>query len=240
VLREKPGEAGKEEQSVDKSSLRHGEVNVKRIRTLAPLAAAVLTLAACSDSPSGAGRAPQRDQALADAISGLNAPAFARAGEGTVEATVVRFRSVEDAEFPPDPAVCASAPFGVNVRLGASLWSESANGSRGQVVNESVRRIGSATACLRITDPTFPPGLPQQFYARFELPEGTFTAVGACTLISNNVPTAGLVLGGCHLGVTDGPPSSAGGAFTSLSVFNPRRLPGFATGSEWTMQLYPR
>ncbi|HEU0051864.1 MAG TPA: hypothetical protein VFQ39_01760 [Longimicrobium sp.] len=214
---------------------------MKRIR-VAALAAAVLALAACSDSPSGAGRRdPVRDQALSDAIAGLNSPNFAKSGTaGVVEPTVIRFRSVEDPAFPADPAVCAAAPFGANVLLGASLWSEKSKGQSGEVTRDDFKRIGRATACVQITDPNFPPGLAQKFYAKFDLPEGSFTAVGACTLISNDVPTAGLVLGGCHLAITGAPASSAGGAVTSLSVFNPRRLPGFSTGSEWTLQSYPR
>jgi len=73
---------------------------------------------------------------------------------------------------------------------------------------------------------------------RFDLPEGPITARGGCTLVSNNVPTAGLVLAGCHLKVTQAPAWYSGGAIASLSVFNPRRLPGFLTGSDYTVQLY--
>jgi hypothetical protein len=39
--------------------------------------------------------------------------------------------------------------------------------------------------------------------------------------------------------VVDGPSWMTGGAVTSLSIFNPAKLAGFATGSEWTVQFYP-
>lgn len=202
-------------------------------------AAVALVLAAACDAPAG----PQRDRAFADAdgtVVGARSDVVASSPQTGGEPVVMRFRSVEDPEFPADRAVCAAAPFTANVFLGASLWSEATKASSGRVVNNGVRRVGTATACIRITDPTFPAGLPQQFHARFQTEEGTFTATGACTLISNDVPERGLVLGGCHLRVVDGPQEMRGGAITSLSVFNPRNLAGYATGSEWTVQFYPQ
>lgn len=205
-------------------------------RSFSALAFAAVAAAACGDAPAGA----DRDRALADvALEGARAELVTDAPQQGGRPTVLRFRSIEDPDFPADRAVCAAAPFAANVFLGASLWSEAGTASSGRIVNNGVRRIGSATACIRITDPTFPPGLPQQFFARYDTPEGVFTASGACTLISNDVPKAGLVLGGCHLRVVDGPSFMAGGAVTSLSVFNPAQLAGFATGSEWTVQFYP-
>ncbi|HEX6911873.1 MAG TPA: hypothetical protein VF142_15830 [Longimicrobium sp.] len=206
-----------------------------KIRSFAVLA---LVFAAACDAPAG----PQRDRAFEDAdaaLSGANSDVVASSPQTGGEPVVLRFRSVEDPDFPADRAVCAAAGFQANVFLGASLWSEANAASSGRIVNNGVRRIGSATACIRITDPTFPAGLPQQFFARFDTPEGIFTASGACTLISNDVPERGLVLGGCHLRVVDGPAEMRGGAITSLSVFNPRALPGYSTGSEWTVQFYP-
>jgi hypothetical protein len=206
-----------------------------KIRSFAALA---LVFAAACDAPAG----PQRDRAFADAdasLAGAPSDVVASSPQTGGEPVVLRFRSVEDPDFPADRAVCAASGFTANVFLGASLWSEAATASSGRVVNNGVRRVGSATACIRITDPTFPPGLPQLFFARFETEEGTFTASGACTLISNDVPERGLVLGACHLHVVDGPEEMRGGAITSLSVFNPRNLAGYATGSEWTVQFYP-
>ncbi|MBW3572344.1 MAG: hypothetical protein KY467_14680 [Gemmatimonadetes bacterium] len=205
-----------------------------KLRPTFVLAFAALA-AACTDGPAGSDRGrASGDLALAGATEMVN-----DAPQQGGRPTVLRFRSIEDPDFPANRAVCQAAPFQANVFLGASLWSEAATASSGRIVNNGVRRVGSATACIRITDPTFPPGLPQMMFARFDTPEGVFTASGACTLISNDVPRPGLVLGGCHLRVVDGPAAMAGGAVTSLSVFNPANLAGFATGSEWTVQFYP-
>lgn len=52
------------------------------------------------------------------------------------------------------------------------------------------------------------------------------------------MPLPGLVLAACHLRVVEAPPGFAGGAAASLSVFNPGKVQGFATGSEWTVALF--
>ncbi|MBL8920254.1 MAG: hypothetical protein JNJ54_15415 [Myxococcaceae bacterium] len=149
-----------------------------------------------------------------------------------------QFRSVEDPAFPPDDSVCAQAPFRVNVKLGASLWSQHTRAVDGRVVLPKVLRVGRATACVELTNFLFPPGLAQNFYVVFDLPSGRYTAVGTCTLTSNDVPTAGLVLAGCALDVVAGPQGVVGGVATSASTFNPARLAGYSTGSSWTLQAY--
>ncbi|MBI3182648.1 MAG: hypothetical protein HYZ28_10975 [Myxococcales bacterium] len=166
-------------------------------------------------------------------VAFLLAPLSALAGE-----RVVQLRSIEDASSPPDPAVCAAAPFRVNLRLGASLWAIRTRASDGQVVNDSVQKVGTATACGRITNFAFPPGLQQDFMVKFDLPDGSYTGVGTCTLVSNNVPKPGVVLAGCNLKLSSAPSGVVGGAATSASVFNPFRLTGFSTGSYWTLLLY--
>ena len=207
---------------------------IHNLRTLGALAAAALLSAACADATPSSSAAPRGEADLA-LVGGP--PSLQRTVSAT-EPQNFRFRSVEDAEFPPDPAVCAQAPFGVNVRLGASLWSEASNASEGRVVNHDVKRVGSATACVRITNPAFPEGSRHEMYAQFDLPEGRIVAQGGCTITSNDVPRSGLVLAGCHLKVLEAPSWYAGGAVASLSTFNPARLAGFATGSEWLVQLY--
>jgi hypothetical protein len=201
----------------------------------AALVLAALALAACEDGrPSPVQQeVPARAALNASAADASNGNNLSRDG-----VQVLRFRSEEDPSVTPDPAVCAAAGFTSNVRFGAVLYSEASNGQEGRIVNRSARRIGTATACARITDPSFPADLRQEFYVRFDLPEGPVTARGGCTLVSNDIPTAGLVLAGCHLKVTEAPSWYKGGAVASLSVFNPRRLPGFLTGSDYTLQLY--
>jgi hypothetical protein len=199
---------------------------------LVPLAAALL-LGACDRATDGPAAAAEPSLAAVQGDPGARA-----ARTYDTQPVVYHVRSEEDPAFPPDPAVCAAAPFAVNVRLGASLWAEATDAAQGQV-RATTRRVGAATACVRITDPTFTPGVPQPFYARFELPEGAVTAEGACSIVSNDVPRPGLVLAGCFLRATEVPYGYVGGAVTSLSVFNPADLPGFTTGSTWTVQLYP-
>ncbi|MDP1825873.1 MAG: hypothetical protein Q8L48_21600 [Archangium sp.] len=149
-----------------------------------------------------------------------------------------QFRSVEDPAFPADDTICAQAPFRVNVKLGASLWSQHVRVVDGRIVVDQVLRIGKATACVELTNFLFPPGLQQNFYAVFDLPSGRYTGLGTCTLSSNNVPQAGLVLAGCTLNVVSGPNGVLGGVITSASTFNPARLAGYSTGSLWTLQAY--
>ena len=80
--------------------------------------------------------------------------------------------------------------------------------------------------------------LAQEFFLQLTLRDGIYTASGACTIISNHVPEDGLVLAGCHLRIDGAPEGVTGGAVTSLTTFNPRKLDGFATGSYWTAQIY--
>ena len=162
----------------------------------------------------------------------LLAPSLALA-----QARVIQFRSAEDPASPPDPAVCASAPFASNLRIGGTLYSYRTRAD-GRVVNEDARAIGKATACAQITSLLFPSGLQQKFFLQLTLQEGIYTASGTCTIISNDVPRSGLVLAGCNLKLLAFPSGVAGGAVTSVSTFNPAHLPGFATGSYWTAQIY--
>lgn len=154
------------------------------------------------------------------------------------QARVLQFRSAEDPASPPDAAVCARAGFGVNLRLGGSLYAYPTRGDDGQVVVEGSKRIGRATACAQITSLAFPAGLQQKFYVELTLPDGVYAATGTCTIVSNDVPKGGLVLAGCNLRLVTFPAGVAGGAVVSLSTFNPFRLQGFTTGSYWTVQIY--
>jgi hypothetical protein len=170
---------------------------------------------------------------IAPAFAVLLVPALAFA-----QARVLQFRSAEDPAAPPDSTVCAQAPFWTNVRIGGSLYTYETRKRSGEVAAGETRAIGKATACVQITTLTFPPGLPQKFFLQLTLPDGVYRASGSCTIISNDVPTGGLVLAGCNLGIVAAPEGVIGGAVTSVSTFNPLRLAGFATGSYWTAQIY--
>jgi hypothetical protein len=170
--------------------------------------------------------------ATATVLASLLAPGLAHAAT-----TVIQIRSSEDPASPPDLTVCAAAGFPTNLRIGGSLYSYRTH-EDGRVASEA-RRIGRATACARITNFLFPPGLVQNFYARFDLPEGSFSASGTCTLISNDTPVRGLIVAGCNLKLVGFPADRyLGGTVTSTTTFNPFRLKGFSTGSYYTFQLF--
>jgi hypothetical protein len=150
------------------------------------------------------------------------------------------FRSLEDEDVSNQPQDCPFA--GANLFLGATLWSMQTRASDSRVVNEAVRRIGTAAACGLITGPLVPATL-VPFYVEFTMDRGPgrgdrYTAVGSCQVITNNVPRPGVVLAGCALRVTQGPEGFLGGAATSMSIFNPQQLQGAGTGSFWTLRVY--
>lgn len=160
-------------------------------------------------------------------------PATALAGE-----EVFQFRTQEDPASGADRNVCGLAPFRVNLLLPASVYVPLHHWRDGKVVLTGHRKVGTAMACAQLTDMLFPEGLAQNFYVRFDLPEGRFTAVGQCVSVSNQVPRAGVVLAGCSLKLTEFPKGYVGGFVTSSSVFNPFGIAGYSTGSFWTLRAF--
>jgi hypothetical protein len=168
----------------------------------------------------------------AAALALLAVPLLASADE-----RILVLRTVEDARFPARPEICAAAPFQpVNVVLGAGAWTVRTRARDGVVVNDDVRFVGPVTGCGRIS--TVSPQVAQPFLIHFDLHDGGYTAVGTCTITSNDVPVAGLLLLTCALEVVEAPRGVVGGSATSASVFNPYGLPGFDTGSIWTLRLH--
>lgn len=162
----------------------------------------------------------------------LAAPALARAEE-----RIFVLRTVEDPRFPARAELCAAAPFQpVNVVLGASAWTIRTRGRSGALVDDDVRFVGPVTGCGRLS--TTSPLVAQPFLVHFELPDGGYTAVGTCSITSNAVPAPGLLLVTCGLSIVAAPPGVLGGSATSASVFNPLGLPGFDTGSIWTLRIH--
>jgi len=162
----------------------------------------------------------------------LAGPAAALAGERTL---VVK--TFEDPEYPATPADCAALGLPANVVLGASVWSVQTRASRGEVMNEAVKFLGAATGCGVMTSPMpFTPD--QKFLIKFDLADGTYVARGTCDIVSITVPTPGLMLAGCALKLVSAPEGVLGGLATSASIFNPNGIPGFGTGSVWTLHLY--
>ena len=155
--------------------------------------------------------------------------------------SVIQFRSLDDPSVVPDLEVCERAYFfpHVNVVFGATFWPSRTRASDGEVVKPEVHQIGTATACMLITDPTFPVGGVAPFYIEGTAGDVDFTGVGECRLTGNSVPVPGLILAGCNLKIPADPDQGLiGGIATSNSVFNPLGIPGFETGSYWTLHLY--
>ena len=159
-----------------------------------------------------------------------------------VDEALVQFRSLDDPAISVDPTICENAPFydpnnPPNTLLGANLWSSQARASDGTVVNDTVRHLGVTRACTLITDLSV--GARAPFYMEFNVNDLALSASGECVVISNEVPIGGLFLVGCALFI---PPNTEqgilGGSVTSNSLFNPASIPGFQTGSFWTMNLY--
>lgn len=150
----------------------------------------------------------------------------------------LQLRTVEDPDVIVEDAVCNDGGFFPNVRLGAAVWTYQTRAVDGGVINDHIHRVGTARACVLITDFRFVPQSRHPFYIRFDIGKDVYTALGDCTVGSNDVPVPGLVLAGCTLRLVQSPPDVLGGSVVSTSVFNPSRLPGFSTGSYWAFRLY--
>ena len=166
------------------------------------------------------------------ALSLMLAPLLASAAE-----RILVLRTMEDPRYPASAEVCAAAPFQpINVRLGASVWTLETSERTGQVRGDDARFAGTATGCGLLT--TANPFVPQPFLIKFNLQDGSYTAAGTCTITSNQVPVAGLLLVTCAMKIVSAPAGVVGGSATSASVFNPYGLTGFDTGSIWTLRIH--
>lgn len=165
-------------------------------------------------------------------LSLVLAPHLALAAE-----RILVLRTMEDPRYPANAEVCAAAPFQpINVRLGASVWTLETSERTGQVQGDDSRFAGTATACSLFTSAT--PFVPQPFLIKFNLQDGSYTAVGTCSITSTQVPVPGLLLLTCGLKIVSAPAGVVGGSATSASVFNPYGLAGFDTGSIWTLRIH--
>jgi hypothetical protein len=158
----------------------------------------------------------------------------AAVAQATTSERISVYRTLEDASVPSHPAACPYAD--ANVFLGAIVRAVETRASDGADVSDRVAQVGTASACAKIT--SLAPGATAPFYIEWTLNDGNYSANGTCTVTSNNVPVSGLILAGCALRIGDAPAGVVGGSFTSNSIFNPFRLPGFNTGSVWTRRTY--
>lgn len=165
-------------------------------------------------------------------------PALALAGERTII-----LKTYEDANYPADVQLCRQT-YGdaLNIVLGASAWTLQTNAARGEVMKEGIRFVGPVTGCgsapslAQWPPPTFKDD--QFFLMKFDLRDGTYVFQGECDLSSWWVPVPGVLLVGCTLRLVQGPEGVVGGIATSSSVFTPKTLVNYATGSVWTLHLY--
>jgi hypothetical protein len=167
------------------------------------------------------------------AVAALALASPARAGE-----VVYLLRTQEH------PSVTPDCPEGDTVRLGALVYAPRTRAHDGKVMKDAGRAVGTAVGCGKLlTFSPFDPEVQSPFAMRFDLPDGTFTASGTCTITSLTFPVPGLpaplLLVGCTLDVDADPALGVvNGVATSASVFTPRPIPGYGTGSFWTLQLY--
>ena len=148
--------------------------------------------------------------------------------------TTYFFRTIEDPSVESRPR---TSPFAdANLFLGGRMYSI---GTRtGEVTAEQEAEIGVASACAVVTAPLVP-GVVVPFYAEFTFRDGAaYAAEGTAQVTAADVPETGVVLAGCALRIVAGPPGCAGGAASSLSIFNPKGAAGAGTGSFWTLRAY--
>jgi hypothetical protein len=147
-------------------------------------------------------------------------------------------RTVEDPSLPPVPdSDCPSGP-GIIIKPRGFAWSLATRASDGKVVKEQIQPVGSVSTCARLTFP-IAEGDTAPTFARIELGGDTYTASGRCRATSNGDPLpTNVVLAGCALRLQTGPPGFVGGIVTSASVVLLGQVPGFQTGSFWTVRAY--
>jgi hypothetical protein len=158
-------------------------------------------------------------------------------GDDPVSERTYVVRTVEDPSLPPVPDSDCPSGAGTIVKPRGFAWSLATRASDGMVVKEQIQPVGSVNTCARLTFPIVE-GDTAPSFARIELGGDTYTASGRCRATSNGVPKAGVVLAGCALRLQTGPPGFAGGIATSASVVLLDRVPGFQTGSFWTLRVY--
>jgi hypothetical protein len=156
----------------------------------------------------------------------------------SAEERVYLLRSQEDASL----AKPACAPNEAIV-LAAYLYAPRTTRS-GYVWEDTGRPIGTAVACGELNSyKPFDPAVQNAFRITFTIHDAVITASGVCTLESLSFPIAPtpapLMLAGCSLKVLpDAGQGIVNGQATSSSVFTPVPIPGYHTGSFWTVSLY--
>ncbi len=138
------------------------------------------------------------------------------------------------------PALC---PDGDNIRLGAYTYAPRTRAEDALVVRELGTPVGTAVGCGRLTSiAPFDFAQPAPFAMSFAVGDLTVTAHGYCVVADRSFPLwpepKPLLLVGCTLAVDPDPAQGIErGSATSSSVFLPAAIPGYETGSFWTLHL---
>jgi hypothetical protein len=145
-------------------------------------------------------------------------------------------RTLEDPSIDPIPAAdCPGGP-GTLFNANGYAYSIATRASDGMVVQEHPKRVGVIRTCARVT--SIAEGATAPVNARIELGGDTYTASGVGRATSIGVPQGGVVLIGNALRLNTGPDGFVGGIATSASVVLLGPVPGFHTGSFWTLRVY--
>jgi hypothetical protein len=140
------------------------------------------------------------------------------------------------------PDVAAPCP-DQNIKLGAYVYAPRTRAMDGRVMKQLGHPIGTAVGCGVMTKVT--PGSRAPFNMTFELGGRRIYAAGECTVADWFFPIPGVpapvLLVGCYLSAErDESQGLEHGLATSASVFLPAAIPGYETGSFWTLHLYTR
>jgi hypothetical protein len=165
-------------------------------------------------------------------------PAAMSSGDDQVKARAYLFRTIEDPSIDPIPdSGCPDGP-GVLAKAQGHAYSLATRAKDAMVVDEQIRRVGIVRICGRITGLT--EGTTGPANARIQIAGDTYTASGACRATSNGVPQPGIVLVGCALRLNSGPDGFVGGIATSASLSNLGSVPGYKTGSFFSVRVFSR
>jgi hypothetical protein len=156
-------------------------------------------------------------------------------GDDPVKEHTYVIRTLEDPSISPIPdSDCPSGP-GTLFKANGYAYAIATRASDGMVVQDHVRRVGIVRTCSRVT--AIAEGATAPSTARIDLGGHTYTASGAGRVTSVGVPN-GAVLLGSALRLNTGPDGFLGGNVTSAGLVLLGPVPGFHTGSFWTLRVY--
>jgi hypothetical protein len=104
------------------------------------------------------------------------------------------------------------------------------------VVQVHPKQVGVIRTCSRVT--SIAEGATAPTHVEAEIGGDTYTGNGEVRTTSVGVPESGVVLASAAVRLQTGPDGFAGGIATSASVVLLSPVPGFHTGSFWTLRVY--